>query len=171
MRIRYLGWSLLSSLLLTWTLVSPAASQGDVSAKLAAFKVLAATNGQETLEPTEHVKPGDIIEYQVVYRNTGKKPVKEVQATLPIPVGMEYQENTASPTAVRASADGETFAPVPLRREVRLPNGRTALQEVPSREYRFLRWDLSSLTAGQEKTVRARVQVSSTAVPAAQEGR
>lgn len=171
MGTRYLRWALLSSLLVTWTLVSSAVGQGDVSAKLAAFKVLAAANGQETLEPTEQVKPGDIIEYQVIYKNTGKKLVKEVQATLPIPVGMEYQAQTANPAVVRASADGATFALVPLRREVRLADGRTALQEVPSREYRFLRWELASLAAGQEKTVRARVQVSATVAPAPQEGR
>ena len=169
MRTRYRGWVLISSLVLTWTFVSPAASQGDVSAKLAAFKVVTSSNGPEVLEPTVQVKPGDIVEYQAVYRNTGQKLVKDVQATLPIPLGMVYQASTASPTVVRASVDGETFEPIPLRRQVRLPDGRTEMREVPSTEYRFLRWGIASLDAGKETMVRARVQVSLTGAPAAQE--
>jgi uncharacterized repeat protein (TIGR01451 family) len=171
MRTRYFGWALLSALVFTGTFVSPAASQGDVSAKLAVFKVLSSPDGKEVLEPTDQVKPGDLVEYRVVYRNTGKKQVKEVQATLPIPTGMEYQGNTANPVVVRASADGKTFERVPLRREVQLANGGTEIQEVPYREYRFLLWDLASLAAGQETTVRARAQVNPTGGLSVPEGR
>jgi uncharacterized repeat protein (TIGR01451 family) len=127
---------------------------------LAVFKVSLRPDGQEVLEPTTQVKPGDIVEYRAMYRNHSKKTVKEVLATLPIPEGMAYQPNTATPVTVWASLDGKTFAPVPLRREVRLPNGRMKHQDVPYTEYRFLRWDLASLAASQQETVQARVQVS-----------
>lgn len=165
---RYLGWLLIGSLVLASTLTSHAASQGDVTAELAAFKVLVKPNGKEVMEPTERVQPGDVVEYRAVYRNRGKKPVKEVLATLPIPAGMAYQPNTAGPAVVHASVDGQTFAPVPLRRQIRLADGRMETQEVPYAEYRFLRWDLESLAVGKDKTVRARVQVNTVGAPAGQ---
>ena len=166
---RYLAGILLVCLVCAFTVAGQAASQGGVTAELAVFKVFLTPDGKEVLEPTEQVKPGDIVEYHAVYRNQSKKTVQEVLATLPIPEGMTYQPHTANPVAVRASLDGKTFAPVPLRREVRLPNGRTKLQDVPYAEYRFLRWDLASLAASKQETVRARVQVSPTSAPVASE--
>ncbi len=52
---RYGRWVVISSLALTWTFVSHAASQGDVSAKLAAFKVV--TSSYHTGETVVLFKP------------------------------------------------------------------------------------------------------------------
>lgn len=170
MRTRYFTWLLLSSLVITLAIAGQAASQGDVTAQLAIFKVLSKPDGKDVLEPTEQVKPGDVVEYQATYRNQGKQLVKAIMATLPIPEGMTYQPHTAAPAAVSASVDGKTFEPVPLRREVRLPDGRTEKRDVPYSEYRFLRWELDQIAAGKEKTVQARVQVNPAGAPETQAG-
>lgn len=145
-------------------LAGPAA-QPEV--KLQAFQVLSlaprSANPQERerlqpLPPT--IAPGDVLEYEARYINGTAKDVRDAQLTLPVPAGAVYlpSANAALPVD-SGSLDGQRFAPLPLRREVRLPDGRREMQEVPMSEVRFLRWKLGTLPAGAERTVRARVRL------------
>lgn len=140
--------------------LSPAYAAGnDVAVTMQAFQVLTTANGIE-LVPTDAAKPGDTIEYRVAYSNTGKAPVRGIVATLPVPAsGMAYVPDSATPAAVLASLDGKTFAPVPLQRVV-LRNGRSVTETVPATEYRFLRWTLGELVAGQSATVKSRMRLN-----------
>lgn len=148
--------------LLLWTLVlagthSFAAETDQVAVTLKAFTVTGAGKDQH-LVPTTQANPGDVIEYQVSYKNTGKAPAKQIKATLPVPDGgMAYLEGTASP-GLQASLDGVTYAAPPLKREV-VRDGRRLQETVPPSEYRFLRWDLGDLGAGQSKTVNSRMRL------------
>lgn len=132
---------------------------GDVSVALTAQRVTV-VDGKETRQSAEQARPGDVIEYRAEYRNTGDAAVKQLAATLPIPNGMAYLPSTAAPQSLQASLDGKTFENVPLKRRVKLPNGREVVREVPTSEYRYLRWALGTLDVGQSRTVAARVQVS-----------
>ncbi|MFY9259064.1 MAG: hypothetical protein WAO71_00995 [Gallionella sp.] len=114
----------------------------------------------EVLEPVVQIKPGEVIEYQVSYHNTTKRPISQLQATLPIPKETEYIPNTANPAVVQASLDGVNYAPIPLRHVVKLANGQMTEQDVPVVEYRSLRWSLGDLSANQKKTVSARVRLA-----------
>ncbi|HKQ59008.1 MAG TPA: hypothetical protein VJY35_14175 [Candidatus Eisenbacteria bacterium] len=134
-------------------------AQSGLTVSLTAHRVAVDARGRESFAQANQAKPGEVVEYRAAYRNTNGAAVREVQATLPIPDGMEYVARTASPKPALASLDGRTFEPLPLKRKVRLPNGRQALREVPPGEYRFLRWSLGSIAAGQAETVRARVRV------------
>jgi len=137
-----------------------AAPAGDVDVSLRSFRVVAA-NGKTTLQPTEEARPNDVIEYQVSYRNTGKVAARQVAATLPVPPGaMAYLAGSAAPQRVEVSLDGKSFAPAPLTREV-LRDGRKQIEQVPVSEYRFLRWNLGDIPAGQALTVSARMRVLS----------
>ena len=122
------------------------------------------THGHETLVPAEKARPGDVLEYHAVYRNDGAKPVRELVATLPIPGGLEYLPSTAAPAVMLASLDGAAFSPVPLMRKQRTADGREVLREVPSSEYRALRWSLGTLGARASRTVSARARVAPLAV-------
>lgn len=135
-----------------------AAVKKDVEVTLQQFKVTKRAQS-EVLEPAAHIKPGEVIEYQVTYQNTTKRGISQLQATLPIPKETEYIPNTANPAAVQASLDGVNYAPVPLRRTVKLANGQMAEQDVPVVEYRSLRWTLGDLSASQKKTVSARIRL------------
>jgi uncharacterized repeat protein (TIGR01451 family) len=157
-----LQWVLTACLVLLWAMPGQTQDKADVTAELSVFKVLH-QDGKEVLEPTDRVKPGDLVEYKAIYHNKGKSSAKNVLATLPIPEGMEYQANTAAPQQVQASTDGTVFAPVPLRRAMPVAGGKAEVREVPYTEYRFLRWALGELAAGKQKTVSARVQVSAAA--------
>ena len=138
---------------------------GSVAVELTASRVTTA-QGKEVLAPAEKARPGELIEYRARYHNDGAAEARGLMATLPIPNGTQYVAGSAMPRGVEASLDGRTFAPVPLRRAVKTPDGRTVEQDVPVAEYRALRWPLGALPAKQQRTVSARVRVEPTAVAA-----
>ena len=145
------------------TLLSMAAFAGggaanQVEAKLSASTVHIVGN-KEVLELATKAVPGDVIEYDVVYRNPGK-PVSGVLATLPVPVGMEYMASSAKPKSVMASLDGKTFAPVPLKRKETLADGKLVERLVPYTEYRFLQWKLGDMANKASTKVSARMRIS-----------
>ncbi len=142
-------------------LLAPAIARasGDVSVVLTARRIVV-VEGKETASPAEQARPGDVIEYRAEYRNQGDAAVQRLSATLPVPNGMEYLPRTAAPHALTASLDGRSFEPVPLRRRVRLADGREVLRDVPPAEYRYLRWSLGTLGAREARSVAARVRVS-----------
>jgi len=136
---------------------------GSVAVELTANRVTKA-QGKEVLVPADEAKPGELIEYRARYRNDGASEAKGLMATLPIPRGTQYVAGSALPRRVEASLDGRTFAPVPLKRTVKTPDGRTVVQEVPVAEYRALRWPLGALPSRDQRTVSARVRVEPTPV-------
>lgn len=114
--------------------------------------------GKEVLKPVDQAKPGDLIEYQVVYTNRTQSPLSEVVAELPIPIGLEYQPKTTRPAATAlAAVQGGRFAREPLMR----PGANGQLEPVPYSEYRQLRWTLGQIAAGSKAQVSARVRVTS----------
>ncbi len=141
----------------TWVLATliaasaaPALAQsrpdGPVRTRLEAHKVVRAAAGSEALVPADNVKPGDVIEYVVTYRNTGAEAVHDLEATLPIPEATEFIVGSTRPAGAKASWDGAT-------------DGRAVVEMVAPRAYRFLRWYPGDLAAGQSVTFTARVKV------------
>ncbi len=134
--------------------------EGDILPTLTAHKVIVKADGKEVLEAAERAQPGEVIEYKVVYQNKSDHEVAGLQATLPVPAGMEYLSDTAKPVPVTASLDGDKYAAVPLKRKVKLPDGKEEERTVPYAEYRFLRWDIGALSKGKNSTVIARMRVT-----------
>jgi uncharacterized repeat protein (TIGR01451 family) len=147
--------------------VATAKPAGKVEAKLAAFKVTQDADKKEVLAPAAKVAPGDLLEYQVVYQNNSKSQLKQLTATLPLPVGMTYVAGSAKPASATASLDGKTFAAMPLKRKVKKADGKLEEQPVPLSEYRALRWTLGELAEKGKAEVSARGRVNQVAVSAA----
>ena len=122
-------------------------------------KVARAADGAESLVSAEAVKPGDVIEYAVTYRNTGKPALTKLEATLPIPAETEYVPGSARPANAKASTDGRAFSDLPLKRTVKR-NGVEVEETVPVGEYRFLRWYPGDLAGEKAVTYTARVRVT-----------
>ena len=130
----------------------------EVKVVLTAHKIVK-TDGTEQSISADKAKPGDVIEYVATYKNTDTKPASNVTATLPIPRGMEYIPNTASPDHVMASTDDEHYTVVPLKRMVKDANGKATEELVPYPEYRSLRWQLGAMPGGATRDVKARMKV------------
>ena len=134
------------------------AQAGAVQTRLEAHKVERAADGKETLGDAQAARPGDLIEYTATYRNTGKQPVRNLEATLPIPANTEYVEGSAQPAQAKASVDAHAYGAMPLKRQV-MRNGKPVEEVVPLREYRSLRWYPGELEPGKSVSFTARVKV------------
>ena len=135
-----------------------------VETRLEARKVVRAADGGETLVSADAAKPGETLEYAATYRNTGKQAVTNLAATLPIPANTELIAGSARPANAQASVDGRTFAAPPLKRRV-VREGKTVEVEIPTREYRYQRWNAGELAGEKSLTFTARVKVTEAAVP------
>ncbi len=136
-----------------------AQSKEPVVITLTAQKVLPGSDGREILKAADRATPGEVIQYDALYRNQGQQNIRELEPTLPIPSGLEYLPDTAKPAPTKASLDGKTFATIPLMRQVTLPGGRVIERPVPHTEYRALRWSVGDLQAGGSATVSARAKL------------
>jgi hypothetical protein len=140
--------------------MSALAQQPGVDAQLQARIVVKQADGKETFRAADKARPGDVVDYRVTYANATKTNVSHVMATLPIPAdSMVLLAGSAVPANALVSVDGKQFAAPPLRRNVTLPDGRVEARAIPVSEYRFLRWDLGTIAAGQAKVVSARMRV------------
>ena len=148
--------SLLLSLTVSFQLLAQTAPEVgvDLSAKRVIFN-----EGNESLVSAEKAKPGDTIQYDAVYKNSGNAPVTNVVATVPIPAGLALTADSAKPVAEQASLDGKNFGAVPLMREVKNAAGLAEKQPVPLAQYRALRWLLPELPPGHSATVSLRAKV------------
>jgi len=142
------------------------AQQADIVQAKLSQHVVVLKDGQEVLEPVEAVKPGDIIEYKVVYTNTGLVALRNVIADLPVPEGTTYQAKSTNPVrGALVSTANQQFAAEPLMR----PNPDGVPQPVPLTEYRHIRWLINEIPAGAAVAVVARVQVNTNDQPLTQQ--
>ena len=137
-----------------------------VTSSLTAQKV-EMLEGKAVLKPATKGKPGDVIEYSGTYRNVSAAGVNKLQATVPVPPGTTFIADSAQPTQAQASTDGTRFAPMPLMRTVKQPDGKERKEAVPLAEYRALRWEIGTLAAGSSAVVSLRVRIDA---PAASSG-
>lgn len=138
----------------------------DIESVLTAKKVEIGADKKEVLTEAKTAKPADVIEYQVTYSNKGKTAVRDLAATLPIPADTEFLRSSARPGTARASLGDGKFYAIPLKRKVKLPNGKEEEIDVPVSEYRALQWSLGELAVGKSVVVSARVRVSDAPVTA-----
>jgi uncharacterized repeat protein (TIGR01451 family) len=129
-----------------------------VEARLEVRKITRSADGREHVGAADTVKPGDVLEYVVTYRNHSAAAVSDFAATLPIPEATELVAGSDHPVGARASIDAREFAAMPLKRKVRR-DGRELEEAVPMREYRAVRWQVPRLGAGESLTFSARVKV------------
>jgi uncharacterized repeat protein (TIGR01451 family) len=154
-----------ATLAIFWALAQAAWAQPNaVETRLEAHKVERAADGRETLGDAQSARPGDVIEYTATYRNTGKQPVKGLEATLPVPANTEYVAGSAQPAQAKASVDARAFGVLPLKRRV-VRDGKAVEETVPVREYRYLRWYPGDLDGGKSVSFTARVKVIEATAP------
>ena len=135
-----------------------AQQSSPIETRLEARKVVRAADGSESFAPATAAKPGDVIEYVATYRNVTRQPVRNLEATLPIPGNTEFVPGSPKPAAAKASVDSRSWADMPLKRKA-MRDGREIEEPVPVREYRYLRWYPGELAGDKTMTFTARVRV------------
>lgn len=146
------------------TLGASALAQGPVTSRLEAMKVTRDAAGAEAFAPAGEVAPGDLLEYRLVYANTGSSGISQLTVNGPVPKGTAYQPNSASAATrhtLRYSYDGgKTWVTTPPLREVRAADGEVRREPVPPEEITNIAWQVQEpLKAGSSQTYRYRVRV------------
>ena len=133
----------------------PKTTKEPVSVELKTFLISAGTDGKPTSKLVTKVKPNDVIEYRATYTNNTAGKIKNLAATLPIPVETQFLAKS-QPENAEASTDGTHFAPMPLKRKE-----GNQMVNVPLKDYRALRWTIAELPAGKSVTVSAQTRINS----------
>jgi uncharacterized repeat protein (TIGR01451 family) len=159
MRANFSGWGAAAMLVIAaLPLHAQQTGAEPVETTLEARKVLRAADGRETFASAELARPGDVLEYAATYRNKSRERVRNLEATLPIPPHTEYVPGSPRPSSVRASLDARAFSAPPLKRKA-LRDGREFDEQIPYRDYRYLRWAPVDLGPQATMTFTARVKV------------
>ena len=127
-----------------------------VNSKITASLVSVDTNGQEILVPVNantRLQSGNVLEYQGYFTNTNADRVRKMTVTMSIPEQVELLR-AVSPDFPYGSADGNTFARMPLRGKV-----DNQLQEIPLKFYKAVRWDLEGVGLNDTVAVKYRARV------------
>jgi len=130
-------------------------SKDPVSVELKTYLVSASADGKLTAKLVSKVKPNDVIEYRATYTNNTAGKIKNLAATLPIPVETQFL-GKSQPESAQASTDGINFSSMPLKRK----EGKQMV-DVPLKDYRALRWTIAELPAGKSVTVSAQTRINS----------
>ncbi|AJD47446.1 hypothetical protein S7S_05130 [Isoalcanivorax pacificus W11-5] len=154
----------ISGLLLCAALIaSPVWAEGPLSSEIQSYLIERGQNGEEQRVPTTQAAPGDVIEYQLVYRNTSTQPLSGLVVTGPIPANTQYVEASAQ-TAVDAgfvvsADDGSHFGAEPLIDTTRRSAGEEQAV-IPAEAYTHVRWTPNTaIQPGQVQTYSYRVRV------------
>ncbi|CAA6824148.1 MAG: Unknown protein [uncultured Thiotrichaceae bacterium] len=148
----------------TTVAVAAKQSQGPLVSEMMAFVVKTNQQGKEVLKSSKLAEPGQVIEYQLVYKNTGQKALSGLAVTGPIPGNTSYLGKTAStqiPSNFLVSIDGgKTYEKTPVTRQVKNNAGKMETVVVAAEKYTHLRWRVSnSLKAGGKQLYTYRVKV------------
>lgn len=146
------------------TLSQPQSSPSGFTSKLTVSRIEVGDEKTPPL-PASSAKPGDVLEYSASYSNGGKTSVERVQAVVPVPPGTVLLADTAKPAGPQATVDGVNFSATPLKRVVKLPDGKSREELVPLSEYRALRWPIGTIAPSQNVVVSLRVKVVQTLGP------
>ncbi|ALF59657.1 hypothetical protein [Psychrobacter urativorans] len=127
-----------------------------VNSKITAALISVDANGKELLVPVTantRLQSGNILEYQGLFTNTNPDRVRKMTVTMSIPEQVEMLGDLA-PDFPYGSADGNTFARMPLRANI---DGK--VQEVPLKYYKAVRWDIDGVGLNETVMVKYRARV------------
>jgi uncharacterized repeat protein (TIGR01451 family) len=148
-------------IVLAVSVAMPAFAQGgQVQSKLSATQIIE-VDGKTVAYSAAQAHPGDVVEYQAAYSNSGATGVGHLVATIPVPTGTTYVADSAKPASdVQASMDGVHFAPMPLMHMVKGTDGKPVQKSVPLSDYRALQWQIATLAAHAEVAASLRVRIN-----------
>ena len=127
-----------------------------INSKITASLVSLDPNGKELLIPVTAnttLQPGNVLEYQGFFTNTNADRVRKMTVTMSIPEQVELL-GSVTPAFPYGSADGNTFARMPLKGKV---DGQT--QEIPLKYYQAVRWNLEGVGLNETVMVTYRARI------------
>ncbi len=156
----------LVALVLTAVLAAaPAFGQSpSLEGQMEALKIVLDENNREIAVSAEKVYPSDVLEYRLVYSNSGNAAASGINLTGPIPEGTVYLDETATAAKgmhpVFSIDGGESYMEAPVTYVVVNEDGEEEVKEATPDMITHVRWRVDTvLDVGQELVVSYRVQV------------
>lgn len=134
----------------------------QVQSEIQLYKVLSSAEGKEQLVKADSVQRNDLLEYQLLYKNTGSSAVTDIKAVLPVPSGMKLVmlKNKEGVREPKVSLTGTSWHPYPIMEEVSGSDGKEINKKPVNEElYRFLQWRVLKLDPGDQQILRVRMLV------------
>jgi len=111
---------------------------------LEAYIVKKDKKGKEVFQKTQDAAPGEIVEYRLIYQNTGKTVLSNLVVNGPIPNHTKFIGDSA---ITKVSHDflvsidyGKTWEKEPVKRVEKLKNGKEKTIIIPPEKYTNVRW-------------------------------
>ena len=156
-------WALATITFLLHANAAVAAEESPLQGSMTSFLVTKNAEGVEVLTETEQVKPGQTIEYALVYGNVGVADLTDVNIVGPIPAGTVYLADTAmtlKDLTPRFSIDGGiVFKLEPISYKVKQADGSEIERIATPDMYTHIQWNLANFLAQQKLTLKYRVKV------------
>lgn len=152
--------ALASSLLFAAAAYAASPVSGDIQAYL-----ISGDSDSETLQPASQAEPGDVIEYRLVFTNSGETDVFGLNVVNPIPENTTFvsqSANTRIPSIFKVSIDGgATFEDTPVKRVETQSDGTQKEVIIPPSMYTHVQWkaDKPLLSDGGEHIYSYRVTI------------
>lgn len=148
---------------------SPTLSFAELQSEMAAYVVVSGSDGQERYDNADTVKPGQIIMYHMVHKNTFDNAIGGVAIVGPIPqqsvlVPGSLTSSKEAKVEVRGEFDpdrpGEEWSTLPAKRIVIRADGSQALETAGPESFTAVRWVLADpLQQNESVTTQYRVRV------------
>jgi len=126
-----------------------------VTSQLNAFIVSTDEKGVESFEQAKRAKPGDTIEYRIEHANNTKGALSSFIVLGPVPKGTSYVPASAS-SILQADLEVQVeklgWNKPPVYRTEKDESGKDVKVEVPSSEYKAIRWLISEPVAVEKST-------------------
>ena len=117
---------------------------GSVSGDIQAYVVNKANSSEEIISAASEAEPGDVIEYRLVFTNSGESDVFGLNVVNPIPENTSFVADSAStqiPSTFQVSIDGgSTFESTPVTRIETQADGTQKKVVIPPSQYTHVRW-------------------------------
>ncbi len=126
-------------------------AKGPVSGEIQTFLVTVDGDGAEKVIPADQTEPGQVMEFQIVFTNSGDSDVTGIKVVDPVPeytrfIGDSHFSDV--PAVFEVSIDGgETFEPEPVvRYEIQADGSKKEIIVSPD-QYTHLRWSAEEVLA------------------------
>jgi uncharacterized repeat protein (TIGR01451 family) len=129
---------------LSYFCVVTSAIAEPLKSTLEAYIVKKDSHGKEIFEKTQNASPGEIVEYRLIYENTGTTVLSGLVVNGPIPDHTKFIGNSAktdiSHDFVVSIDHGKTWEKEPVKRVKKMSNGKQKTVVIPPEQYTNVKW-------------------------------
>lgn len=128
-----------------------------------AFRIEKDAEGNELLQETDEIQPGETIEYSLIYTCNSTGRLSDINIVAPIPERTTYLADSAdlykNKEANFSIDGGNSYQAEPVKYLIRLEDGKTVEKIASVEMYTHIRWQVNEMFPAEKITLKYRVNV------------